>query len=116
MPKPKHQTAASYSKEAAVSGGLDDSVILSHSGEAPWKANSLKIAWSQRFSLTTYLHTGWVSFLTYFAFCLVFLASNNNPNETLETMKALKENVMPINIRLCGRGSREGVMSLMGTA
>lgn len=45
--------------------------------------------------------------LTYFAFCLVFLASSNSPNEMLETMTALKENVMPINIRLCGCRSGE---------
>lgn len=43
--------------------------------------------------------------LTYFAFCLAFWASSDSPNETLETMKALKGNVMPINMRLCGCGS-----------
>lgn len=31
-------------------------------------------------------------------------------------MNALKENVMPINIRLCGHGSGEGVMSLVEIA
>lgn len=53
---PKHQPEASYRREVAVSGASDDGILLTHSGEAPWKANSLKIAWSQRFSSTTYLH------------------------------------------------------------